>query len=230
MVINGIPISEFKGQKTQDQWVVSDVFKGKRDGCFLDLAAADGVLHSNTYVLEKQLNWQGLCVEPNPRFFEELKSNRNCHVANTVISDTASKLKFRVDNGQLGGVVAEDTDNNYDVRGSELTSESAEILELDAIDINSLLAQYKAPKHIDYFSLDVEGCEERIISTLDFNSYTFGCITIERPTPKVNEIVLANGYVFVKNFKFDSFYLHPDVQSEAQLKCDPFEQIPPKDW
>jgi hypothetical protein len=86
------------------------------------------------------------------------------------------------------------------------------------------------PNYIDYFSLDVEGCEERIISTLDFKKYEFGCITIERPTPKVNEIILANGYIFVKNFKFDTFYITPKIQETLNIKCDEFEQIPSKEW
>jgi hypothetical protein len=76
----------------------------------------------------------------------------------------------------------------------------------------------------------VEGSDERIISTLDFNSYQFKSITIERPTKRVNEILFDNGYMFVKNFRFDSFYVHPLVLEESNIECGKFEQVPPKNW
>jgi FkbM family methyltransferase len=223
-----IPKEAFLGQKSQDKWVVNEVFPGLTGGCFLDLAAANGILHSNTHVLETFLDWSGLCIEPNPTFFSELKVNRTCQLANIAISDKNEVVAFRIDNGQLGGVVAEDTDNSYSIRGDQL--DTAEIIQLEAVNINDLLVKYNMPEYIEYFSLDVEGCEERVISTLNFEKYSFGCITVERPTPEVNRILLQKGYIFVKNYKYDSFYIHPKLQSNISLSCDLFSQIPPKDW
>jgi FkbM family methyltransferase len=218
----------FKGQKGQDRWVIQEVLPWKRRGFFLDLAAADGVTHSNTLVLEKWFGWRGICIEPNPAFFAELKARRRCAVEPSVVSDRRERIRFRVDNGQLGGVVADDTDNNERVRGDQLAR--AEIIELEAMPLNEILERHNAPRTIDYFSLDVEGCEERIISSLDFRRYEFRCLTVERPTPRVNEVLFDNGYVFVKNFSFDSFYVHPSVLDGRPLRCEPFEQVPPKDW
>jgi len=218
----------FKGQKGQDRWVILEVLPWKRRGFFLDLAAADGLTHSNTHVLEKWFGWSGICIEPNPRFFAELKGRRRCSLDNSVISDQRERLHFRIDNGQLGGVVADDTDNNTRVRGEQLSR--ADIVELQAWPLNEILDRHNAPRMIDYFSLDVEGCEERIVSTLDFRKYQFRCLTIERPTPRVNEILFENGYVFVKNDSFDSFYVHPSVLETRPILCQPFEQVPPKDW
>lgn len=224
----GKKINPFKGQKGQDKWVIFTVLPFKRKGFFLDLAAADGMTHSNTYVLEKIFGWNGICIEPNPLFLAKLKQVRNCIVDGSVISDKREKVSFRIDNGQLGGIVAEDTDNSSRVRGDELLD--AEVITLDALPINDLLEQHGAPTTIDYFSLDVEGSEERIISSLDFNKYKFNCITIERPTPKVNEILFQNGYLFVKNHKFDSFYIHSSVAEKRNIPRQPFEQVPEKDW
>ena len=218
----------FKSQKGQDRWVILEVMPWKRRGFFLDLAAADGLTHSNTHVLEKWFGWSGLCIEPNPGFFAELKGRRRCRVDQSVISDRRERLRFRIDNGQLGGVVADDTDNNERVRGDQLSK--AEIVELPAQPLNDVLERHNAPRVIDYFSLDVEGCEERIISTIDFDRYQFRCLTIERPTPRVNEVLFDNGYVFVKNFSFDSFYIHFSVLDSRPIHCEPFEQVPPKDW
>ena len=227
-ITNLINSGEFKGQKDQDKWVLLSVLPFLRHGYFLDLAAADGVLHSNTYVLEKHFGWNGLCIEPNPEFYRQLVKNRCCQFESAVVSDKVEMLDFRVDNGQLGGIVSDDTDNSEVVRGDQLPS--ATIIQLESKTINDILLSANAPKVIDYFSLDVEGSEERIISTLDFDAYQFKCLTIERPTERVNEILFSNGYVFVKNFSFDSFYVHPQIMEEVEILCDPFEQVPKKQW
>lgn len=221
-------LSPFKGQKGQDKWVIFTALPFKRRGFFLDLAAADGVTHSNTYVLEKLFGWKGICIEPNPFFESKLRSCRKCTVDNSVISDKREKIKFRIDNGQLGGIVADDTDNSEKVRGDQLCD--ANIVTYDAVTLGDLLDRHNAPSIIDYFSLDVEGSEERVIRSIDFQRYRFNCITIERPTPKVNEILFNNGYVFVKNNMFDSFYVHQSLANIKSLNLMKFEQVPEKNW
>ena len=221
-------INPFKGQKGQDKWVIFTVLPFKRKGFFLDLAAADGITHSNSYVLEKLFGWEGICIEPNPVFLKKLRGNRACTIDGSVVSNKHEKVTFRIDNGQLGGIVAEDTDNSHGVRSDEL--ESAETTTFDALLLNDILEQYSAPNIIDYFSLDVEGSEERIISSIDFKKYRFKCITIERPTPKVNEILFDNNYIFVKNHKNDSFYIHSSLKGSLRIECQQFEQVPKKDW
>jgi hypothetical protein len=53
-------------QYGQDQFV-AEYLKRKRKGYFLDSGAADGVLGSNTLLLEKVYDWSGICIEPLPR-------------------------------------------------------------------------------------------------------------------------------------------------------------------
>ncbi len=221
-------INPFKGQKAQDKWVVFSVLPLKRKGFFLDLAAADGVSNSNTYVLEKIFGWSGICIEPNPRFLASLKKSRNCTVDGSVVSDRNERVSFRIDNGELGGIVAEDTDNNWETRAEQLSE--SEIISFEAHTLIEILDRHLAPKNIDYFSLDVEGSEERIIGSFDFSRYRFSCLTIERPTPKVNAALFDNGYVFVKNRNYDSFYIHSSLAEKGGVSCQPFEQVPKKDW
>ena len=45
----------FFGSKDQDKWVVKEIFKNKRNGFFVDLAATNGFHQNNTYFLEKNL-------------------------------------------------------------------------------------------------------------------------------------------------------------------------------
>jgi len=48
------------GTEYQDKWIV-DLTNAKPNGYFVEAGSYDGIGGSNTYVLEKQLNWQGIC-------------------------------------------------------------------------------------------------------------------------------------------------------------------------
>jgi len=219
---------KYYGQKGQDKWVIEEVLSHKQKGFFLDLAATNGIHLNNTLILEKHYNWQGICVEPNPNYYQKLTNNRNCITDSSVVSNEHESVQFRIDNGVLGGIIGDDTDNSEKIRGKELSSPQAIILELNTVLLQDILDKHNAPKEIDYWSLDIEGSEERVISSFDFSKYKFGCITIERPTPLCNKILQNAGYVFVKNFKCDSFYVHSKYSKK--LKLDKFEQMPKKEW
>ncbi len=221
-------LSPFKGQKGQDRWVILSVLRLKRRGYFVDLAAADGVIGSNTYALEKLFGWSGICVEPNPGYLTKLRAKRTCIVDESVVSDRHERVAFRIDNGHLGGIVADDTDNSPRVRADELAS--ATTITRNTVTLGEILDRHNAPEIIDYLSLDVEGSEERVIRSLDFNERRFRCLTIERPTQLVNEILFRNGYRFVRNVDFDTYYVAEDLVPAGRIKFQPFEQVPPKEW
>lgn len=217
--------SDYKSQKGQDRWVL-ETLGNKREGYFVDLAATDGMVHSNSWVLEKKFGWRGIAIEPNPYFFPKLQRNRECVKLQLVVDQQAGTTPFRIDNLGLGGIVADDTDNNEQLRGEELRH--AEITELESKTLTQILDEHDAPHRIEYLSLDVEGAEERVIRGLDLGKYTFECMTIERPSAFVNECLFQNGYRFVKNYNFDTFYVHESHPHIDQIECQPFEQVSPK--
>ena len=217
----------FKGQLGQDMWVIFRALPFKKKGFFLDLAASDGVRYSNTYVLEKLFDWEGICIEPNPIFHKKLRKARHCIIDYSIVSDKSEKVDFRIDNRMFGGIVAEDTLNNYRNCGKYgKYVKQPGVITATACTLTEVLDYHNAPKIIDYFSLDVEGCETRVIKGFDFNKYSFNCITIERPTLEIHQILLKNSYVFVKNNEFDAYYVHKTLLTKSKIKCKPFEQIP----
>lgn len=220
---------KFISQKGQDEWVIDTIFNYKKKGYFVDLAASDGIKINNTFLLEKELNWKGICIEPNPNYFKELKKNRNCILSNIVVDNENDKeIKFRIDNGELGGIVDDDTDNNFRIRGKQLLK--ADILNLKTKTLDFILDKFKAPKIIDYLSLDVEGAEERILSKFPFDKYTFLAMTIERPSPELENILFKNGYVFVMKSKFDTFYVHKSIPNFNEIKKEEYSPTPKKNW
>ena len=71
-------------QARQDE-LVSALLHNKTNGYFIDLAANDATVLSNTYALEKYYNWTGVCIEPNPIYWHNLTSYRKCMTIAAVV-------------------------------------------------------------------------------------------------------------------------------------------------
>jgi len=85
-----------------------------------------------------------------------------------------------------------------------------------------------APPIIDYFSFDVEGAETWVLRRFPFEKFTFLALTIERPTPEINATLFANGYLFVRNCRMDTFYIHASADTASTIERQPFAQLPAK--
>lgn len=214
-------LDTFGSQKGQIDFLINNVYNYEKNGLpygkyFIDLAAGDGIKFSNTYYLEKYLDWGGLLIEPNPNFKKSLNENRTSKkVFDCIGPNNKDTVSFRVDNGMLAGIVGDDFDNNNKNRKEEL--KSAEIIKLKTVRLEDLLLENNSPNHIDYLSLDVEGAEEFVLDTFNFNKYSFGFITIERPTNKLNITLEKNGYIQVKNLKTETFYVPRERLGDLNL-------------
>jgi len=219
------------GSKDQDQWVIEEIFNFKRSGYFVDLAATNGLFENNTFILEKKYKWSGLAIEPNVSFFRALKRIRKCKVLNDVILTDNSDIKF-FENGPTGGILGYEYDNNLQKRSKLINKNSSKIVSKKTKSLSAILKENNAPKIIDYLSLDVEGAETAIMKNFSFMDYIFLSMTIERPTKELNGLLFNNGYIFIKNHKADSFYLHNTLYQKIKDKiyCEPFSQIPTKKW
>ena len=89
-------MSNYKSQIGQDKYV-SEFFNNKRNGYFIELGATNGISLSNTYYLEKDLGWKGICIEPNHIHTESLKDNRSCDTdTSLVFSESGKEVEFSI--------------------------------------------------------------------------------------------------------------------------------------
>ncbi len=198
-------------QAKQDLWVIEDVFAYKKNGFFLELGSADGIALSNTYLLERRYNWNGICIEANPWYYQEAVINRKVKVINACVDDSVGSARFST-NGLLGGIIDADTDNS-DHLDDKSNDNLGEILSIPTVPLVDILNQNQAPKVIDYFSIDIEGAETRVLKNFPFDQYTFLAITIERPSKELEALLEKNGYLLVKTIPWlDSFYIHKSHQ------------------
>ena len=110
---------ETYSQYGQDVWLLSHL-NNKRNGYFIEAGAGDGIRLSNTYLLEKDYSWNGICVEAYQPLYEKLKNNRSCKCVHSLLDGFVGEqvycagvkmLNPKNPQGYRGGIVSEDTDN-----------------------------------------------------------------------------------------------------------------------
>lgn len=186
-------MSNHKSQFEQDKHVL-DVYHDKKNGYFVDIGAYDGIESSNTYILEKDYNWNGICVECNPRYFQMLCDVRSCYKSNSAIYNVNGRIMPFYDSGGYAGFV--ETNNH-----SHITNDP--IIQVTTQTLTSLLEKFNAPPFIEYLSLDTEGSEYEILKAHDFNRYKFGYICVEhnhidKNRKAIRELLENNGYEFAR--------------------------------
>jgi len=205
-----------KSQLNQDINVLK-YYNYKRNGFFIEIGASDGNALSNTYILEKNYDWDGICVEPIPSDFALLKNNRNCKCSNDAVYSVSNQiLPFAVKNFNMCSGIINTLDNEViidnKVYNRSLNHDLKEIINVNTISLNDLLIKFNAPNFIDYLSLDTEGSEYEILKTFDFNRFKIGMIDVEHNfiEPRrtfIKELLESNNYKLNMENNFDDNYI-----------------------
>jgi len=182
----------------------------KKNGYFVEFGATNGVDLSNSLLLEKNFDWDGILVEPSKTWQQSLKMNREVAIDFSCIwTESDVELDFNeTDAAQLSTI---DSYSNLDFH-AELR-ESGRKYKVKTLSLNDLLEKYSAPRVIDYLSIDTEGSEFEILEAVDFDKWKFRLITCEHNyTPsrlKIEELLCRNGYkrVLTEISKFDDWYV-----------------------
>lgn len=192
----------------------------KRNGFFVDFGATNGIDINNSYLLEKDYDWQGILAEPARVWHDELKANRTAVIeTNCVWSNTGTELQFDMtDNGELSTI---SSFANSDSLASKRKKKQS--YNVTTISLHDLLVKYSAPKVVDFLSIDTEGSEYDILKNFDFDSFQFNVISVEHnytdARAKICQLLEKNGYRRVlKNLsRQDDWYVHNSLKLPQQL-------------
>lgn len=210
----------FSSQDKQDEYLETNVFKGYKNGFFMDIGAHDGVTFNNTLYFEKYNNWKGINVEPINKVFQKLKENRpECINLKCAVCETDGKAEFICNKGyteMLSGL-----SKNYDPRHNERLQKElvshggkSKKIEVRTKRIETICDENNV-KHINYLSIDVEGAEFDVIKSINFDKVFidvigFECNYEDKATPIINYLESKN---FVKIYKtFDIFMINRNSQ------------------
>lgn len=207
-----INVNDTKSQNYQDIFALYQT-KYKHNGFFVEFGATDGETISNTLLLEKKYGWKGILAEPNPVYHDALRKNRTCHISsNCVYSVTGKHVEFlAADAPDISGIKEfANKDEHAESR------KKGQTISVTTVSLVELLAEYDAPKEIDYLSIDTEGSEFHILEAFfkDAKGYSFNTITVEHnfvndDREKIYDLLSRNGYSrkFTMFSRCDDFYV-----------------------
>lgn len=188
--------------------VVYEYFKHRKEdihkGIFLDIGANDGIFANNTLLFES-LGWDGVCIEGKPDLIDSLKKNRKCSCYHMVIAGDSKDTVFLEIPDQLvpgrSGLEEDITDITLnDIKRWDLPVTKSLVHTVSFMEMYHSL--FSNIKHIDLLSLDIEGSEYKVLTSINFDDITFDCIIVEpnKYEQEITNLLLRNGYKLFRKF------------------------------
>ena len=174
----------YNSQDNQDKFLEENIFKGYKNGTFVDVGASDGININNTLYFEKYNNWTGINIEPIKSVYDQLIINRpnsiniNCAICNSHgykdflcnkgYTELISGLKDTFDERHLNRLYKENAEY-----GS-----TTEIIKVETQQLKTIFEENYIT-HVNYLSIDVEGAEFEVIKSIDFDKVFIDIIGFE---------------------------------------------------
>lgn len=211
------PAFPYASQAGQDQ-IVDRIFKGKRDGTFVDVGAYDGISGSNSLFFEKWRGWSGVMVEPVAMQRTRAAAQRTAPCLPYAVSGengTASFMAVTEGYTQMSGLLdLYDTELLDRVRADPRHSE--QMITVETRTLNAILDE-AGLANPDFVSLDIEGGELAALAAFDFENHRVGAWAIENNTGSADiaDLMRAKGYNLVEFCGPDEIYALPDIESKT---------------
>ena len=202
----------------QDKYLEENIFKGYKNGVFVEVGANDGIHISNTLYFEINNNWTGINIEPIKSLYDRLIVNRpNCININCAIYSNDSQVDFICNHGYTEGLSG--IKDTYDGRHFErlyrenyLSRSSTEIIKVNTKKLETIFDENNI-KHVNYMSIDVEGAEFAVIKSINFDKVFIDVISFENNYTDVSVPIIK--YLEEKNYKVinttcDIMMIHKD--------------------
>ena len=201
---------QFFSQAGQDAYLDERVFKGKRNGVFVEIGGYDGITGSNCLFFELIRGWTGLLIEPSPTYFSRAAGFRKATCLQLAVADeegTAEFLEVQQGYSQMSGLTA-----TYNEKIRETVENDprhkGELIQVKTRTLPAILdTQFLT--EIDFISLDVEGGELAVLSTFPFDKYRVQAWTIENNTGdrEIPTLMHQKGYDRVEALGVDDVYV-----------------------
>ncbi|XP_052227732.1 uncharacterized protein LOC127842327 isoform X2 [Dreissena polymorpha] len=145
-------------------------------GFYVECGALDGEESSNTLFFEKVRKWNGLLIEADPSNYQDMKSkHRKAFTINACLSiqpyPTMAKFQKALNMGRI-------VDNSEAKAWVVANRMKPDEVSVQCFPMYSLLLAMNQLE-VDFFSLDVEGDELRVLQTIPFDKVDIKMMTIE---------------------------------------------------
>jgi FkbM family methyltransferase len=174
----------YYSQSGQDKYLNENIFKGLKNGFFVDIGANDGITINNTLHFEKYHNWTGINVEPLEVAFQKLIINRpDCINLQYAISNENGYANFICNEGyteMLSGLEQSYDKRHHERREAEnqIYKSKTKVIKVQTKRLEDMFEENNV-KHIHFISIDVEGGEYEVIKSINFDKVFIDVIVFE---------------------------------------------------
>jgi FkbM family methyltransferase len=178
-----------------EEWILKDYFKGRRAGVFVEVGANHHERSSNTYYLEKDLEWSGVAIEPQVKFADGYRKFRpRTTFVPLFISDVSNQQAtlYVTENDSVAS-----SDRDFTENWGEVTPTTATTSTLD--DVLERLGIEK----IDFLSIDIELAEPQALAGFSIGRFAPALVAVEAHAPVRQQILdyfARNHYVLVGRY------------------------------
>ena len=189
----------------EDQFI-SNYFKDKSDGVYLDIGCFHPFMYSNTCLLHKK-GWHGINIDINPTSIDlfNISRPRDINLC-TTISD--KKKKFNIFYDDPFSPVNTLDRKFYDKLKVKPVKDKKK-LTVESKSIEEILEISQINKNIDFINIDVEGMDYKILQKININQLKPKLISIE--THNVDGSEAENFNLIVKYLFENNYTIHKRV-------------------
>ncbi|CAF0935361.1 unnamed protein product [Brachionus calyciflorus] len=200
-------------QKGQSIYL-DELFKGMKNGFIIEAGAFDGEMFSNSLFFEIERNWNGILIEPVPFLYESiLNKNRKMYKINACIANKKPMIaKFKI--ASLPSYSGRDSE--MDEKHQNRVGKEFDYIYVPCFSLKTILKAINVTK-VDLFSLDLEGGEWDVLSSLDLKTIDFRSFVIEHNNytdriDKMTSYLNSNSYNLTRKGEIDLFFVKSDFK------------------
>ena len=199
-----IPFQNISYSQDGEDIFLSEYFRERPNGFFVDIGAHHPFRFSNTYLLYKK-GWRGINIDATPGSMDLFRKYRPGDInIEAGISDQTGEGKYYLfEEPALNGFES-DLTKRYLERNCKLKK----TVKIPFVALKDILGKHcPSGKTISLLSMDIEGCELSALQSNDWNKYVPQVILVEQfqctPLDSIKESVI---FQFLTSLNYSLFY------------------------
>ena len=202
-------VGNYQAQHGEDRWL-ERYFASTGPGFFVEVGAYDGVVLSNTYLLET-IGWRGILVEPDPDKAALCRANRPaCRVFECAAAGSEDQTSIDFHAVEGGAVYSTTTMTPHHAARIREWGLRHRTLTVQAKTLNSMLADVQPPS-VSFVSIDVEEGELEVLRGFDLERWRPRMVMVETNTRfrnrDVRNFFRQRGYAFFHAIGWNDIYV-----------------------
>ncbi|UFS72770.1 FkbM family methyltransferase [Geomonas sp. RF6] len=198
----------------QEDLIIDAIFRGRKDGVYVDVGANDPVLLSNTKRFYDR-GWCGVNVEPTPHLYRKLAQARPRDINLEMgVGPTESEMTFYLLNV--------DTLSSFDRETAlrnvkEFDVTVVEERPVKVIPLVQIFERYLDGRQVDLLSVDTEGCDLTVLQSNRWDEHRPEVVIVETNQDHglVGDFLATVGYTLVYQNHTNGIFL----RSESLVPC-----------